>query len=288
MAKYSENSSIITKTSENQFFFLNSNFNSLESENEISFDKPMNLIWNDFNDKQGISLEDNKNELNDLIQKHFPFKELPNFNILKEENKEDKDIKENINGKKRGREKKNVLKNKIHDKFTPDNVLRKIQVHYLSFITSFLNIILKHLNYEQQFLKLDYDFKKNVNTKFVESLKSKSIREIICNKVSSKYRIHDKNPNKNICEILEKDEVLNKILSENYLALFQKIYYKSNQKINLKEYGLNKDIILSNEVKMFKDLLKCNEALDENNKYQKYINECAVQNYMPTSIFSIY
>ena len=287
MTKYSENSSILTDTSKNQIFFHNLDFNSIESENEISYDKSMNLILNDFNGEP----EDNENELKDLIQKHFPFlpsKELPTFNTLKEEKEVKSLYIENINGKKRGREKKNYVKKKIHDKFTPDNVLRKIQVHYLSFITSFLNIILKHLNYEQQFLKLDYDFKKNVNTKFVESLKSKSIREIICNKVSSKYRIHDKNPNKNICEILEKDEVLNKILSENYLALFQKIYYKSNQKINLKEYGLNKDIILSNEVKMFKDLLKCNEALDENNKFQKYINECAVQNSMPTSIFSIY
>ena len=296
MAKYSENLSISTDTTENQVFYHNSDFNSLEGENEISFEKSMNLIFDDFNGES--YLEDNMNELKDLIQKHFPFlpsKEFPTFNTPQEEkevktlySKENKDNKENLNGKKRGREKKNYVKNKIHDKFTPDNVLRKIQVHYLSFIISFLNNILKYLNYKQQFLKLDYGFKKNVNNKFVESLKSKSIREIICNKISGKYRIHDENANKSICEILEKDEILNKILSENYLALFQKIYYKSNTKINLKEYGLNKDIIISKEVKMFKDLLKGNEAFDENNEYQEYINECAMQNYMPNSIFSTY
>ena len=298
MSKYSENASIITETSENQLLFHNSDLDSLECYNEITFEKPMNLVWNDFNYEQDIFDEDKKNELNDLIQKHFPFlpsKDLPTLNILKEEKEdkklyceENKDIKENMNGKKRGREKKNSLKKKIHNKFSPDNVLRKIQVHYLTFITSFLNTILKHLNYKQKFLKLDYDFKKNVNNKFVESLKTKSIGEIVCNKVSTKYRIQNENTNKKICEILEKDEVLNKILSENYLALFQKVYYKSNTIINLKEYGLDKDIILSKEVKMFKDLLKCNEAVDENNNYQKYIKECAMQSYMPTSIFSIY
>ena len=247
----------------------------------------MNLILNDFNGEP----EDNENELKDLIQKHFPFlpsKELPTFNTLKEEKEVKSLYIENINGKKRGREKKNYVKKKIHDKFTPDNVLRKIQVHYLSFIISFLNNILKNLNFKQQFLKLDYNFKKNVNNKFVESLKTKSIGEIICNKISAKYTMYDANMNKSICEILEKDEILNKILSENYLSLFQKIYYKSNRIINLKEYGLNKDIILSKEVKMFKDLLKGNEALDENKEYQKYINECAMKNYMPNSIFSIY
>ena len=36
---------------------------------------------------------------------------------------------------------------------------------------------------------------------------------------------------------------------------------------------------------MFKDLLKDNEALDINKEYQKNIIECAIQNYLPDSIF---
>ena len=81
---------------------------------------------------------------------------------------------------------------------------------------------------------------------------------------------------------------MNKILSENYLNLFKKVYFKSNIIINLKEYGLNKDIILPKKVKMFKDLLKCNESSDENDNYKKNMKECAINNYMPDSIFTFY
>ena len=52
---------------------------------------------------------------------------------------------------------------KIHDKHSMDNLLRKIQVHYLSFIISYINDILKNLNYNEQFLKIDYNYKKTIN-----------------------------------------------------------------------------------------------------------------------------
>jgi len=77
---------------------------------------------------------------------------------------------------------------KIYEKFYTDNLLRKIQVHYLSFIISFLKEILEQFNFKQRFYKLDYYFIKNVNMKFVESSKQKNLGEIICNKISSKYK----------------------------------------------------------------------------------------------------
>ena len=55
--------------------------------------------------------------------------------------------------KKRGRVKHKKI-NKIHDKHTIDNVLRKIQVNYMTFLTSFINEILKNLNFNERFLKL--------------------------------------------------------------------------------------------------------------------------------------
>ena len=270
-----------------------------------------NFYLNTFNYEDGIESEENEDS---LFQNQFSFfapQELNFLNTLKEEEKryfienqdmskgkktyqsslEKKDSSKNffinsLTAKKRRKGNKDDLNKKAknpHDKYSSDNLLRKIQVHYLSFIISFLNNILKPLNYEQQFLKLEYNFKINVNNKFVESLKSKSIGTIICNKISEKYKNHDENANKNICEILEKDEVFNKILSENYAQLFRKIYFNSNRKLNLKEYGINKDIILSKNVKMFKDLLKC---FDEDKEYQKKLNECANKNFF-THMFSI-
>ena len=67
--------------------------------------------------------------------------------------------------------------------------------------------------------------------------------------------------------------------------MFRNIYYKSNKIINLKEYGLNKDIYLSNNVKMLNDLLKTNEDLDTNKKYLKRIKEIVIKNFFPESIF---
>ena len=186
--------------------------------------------------------------------------------------------------KKRGRGKStNSKKNdKTHDKFSTDNLLRKIQVHYLTFIVNFINIILKTLNYEQRFFKLDYELKKNVNKKYFDSLKNKTIGEILCNKISIKYKKQNENANIKVYEQIKDMEILKKILSENYLKLFKKIYFKSNKIINLKEYGLDQEIYLTKPVKMFKDLLKDNEASDI---YQKNIAECAVQNYLPDTIF---
>ena len=187
-------------------------------------------------------------------------------------------------GRGRQRQRQNINNDsnnipKVHNKFSTDNLLRKIQVHYLSFIISFLNEILEQLNFKQKFFKLDYVFKKNVNMKFVESLKQKNLGEIICNKISSKYKKDNENANIKIYEEIKNNEVLNNILSENYLKFFKKIYYKNNRNINLKEYGLDKDILLSKKVKLFEDLFKGNNASDNDKEYQNKINECAIQNY---------
>ena len=90
--------------------------------------------------------------------------------------------------KKRGRKKERENKSQTHDKYWMDNILRKIQNHFLSFIIFFINDILKALNYEQRFLKLDQSFKVNIKKDFVESLKKKTIGEIIDNKISTKYK----------------------------------------------------------------------------------------------------
>lgn len=184
--------------------------------------------------------------------------------------------------KKRGKKKTNSdLNDKPHDKYSPDNLLRKIQVHYLGFVIAFLNEILSFLKYNKKFLKLGYDYKKNITKKNLEYLKDKKIIDVVCNQISKKYKKVEYS-NTIICENIKDDKILNKILSENYLTFFEKIYYKSNKIVNLKDYGLDQNIALSREVKMFDDLLngKDNEA-DDNSDYKKCLKECAKQNYLP-------
>ena len=74
-----------------------------------------------------------------------------------------------------GRNRKRNQNKKFHDKKSSDNILRKIQVHYLSFIIDFLNNILRILKYDRQFLELDYNFKKDVNRKHINKLKKNTL-----------------------------------------------------------------------------------------------------------------
>ena len=197
---------------------------------------------------------------------------------------------------KRGRKgNKNINENSysIHDKNTSDNILRKIQVHYISFIISFANEILLNFNYKKKFRKLAYNFKKNVKKSFCKSLKTKDIGEIIIhNPISDKYKL-DKGNNENeninflIYNQIKKNEILRKIFSENYLILFRKIYYPSRKKINLREYGIDKNIVLSDKVEMFEDLLKKIELSDSKEEYKKKVYNCVIKNFLPTKKFKI-
>ena len=251
-----------------------------------------------------LTCESSEMYQNSPNQNTLSFDNLDNLELIKTNNRKEEEISENeiyyvkqskksqnessvklfiLKRKKRGRMKQKKI-NKIHDKHTIDNVLRKIQVNYITFLISFINEILKNLNYNERFLKLDYSIKKNINKYFFESLKTKNIGEIICSKISDKYKKVKKN-NKNIFEKIkekknkEKKVIIN-ILSENYLDFFWKIYYKSSKLINLKEYGLDKEITLSDKVIMYKDLLKKNEKLDPNENYNNNINNCVNNNFI--------
>ena len=78
--------------------------------------------------------------------------------------------------KKRGRKRTKSKKpnQRMHSAKDDDNILRKIQVHYLSFITNFTNDILRVfiINNNVPFFKnIDYKLKKTVKHKYIEELK---------------------------------------------------------------------------------------------------------------------
>ena len=256
-----------------------------EDENELNATNftPTNLSNYPFRLSKIISFDINENICPDSILEEE-----------KRENEKDKIMyissKENLVekkgmliNKKRGRKRKKINKFKIHDKNSSDNLLRKIQVHYISFIISFINEILKNLKYEERFFKLDYKFKFNINKKFVESLKTKNIGEIISNEISKKYK-EDSNYNKKIYEQIKENEVLKKIFSENYLVIFRKFYYQNKDKINLSEYGLDKKIKLSKKVEMFNDLYN---KINSKNQYTKNIKDFVLQKYFSPPKFEV-
>ena len=82
-------------------------------------------------------------------------------------------------GRKRGfqREGKNIKEHTNHDL---DNVLRKVQVHYISFIIDISNCIINNIIGKEKglsFKDIDYSFKKQINYTAFEELRKYKIKE---------------------------------------------------------------------------------------------------------------
>ena len=95
--------------------------------------------------------------------------------------------------KKRGRKQKNINK-RIHCATDDDNMQRKIQVHYITFITNFINDIIKTFTKSKNvplFKKIDYQLKKVVNHKYFNYIKTQNIGQILQLKPSPKLKMND-------------------------------------------------------------------------------------------------
>ena len=170
---------------------------------------------------------------------------------------------------KRGRKqtKFNKLNKRVHCASDDDNILRKIQVHFLSFLTNYINDIIRVFIIDKNvplFKNMDYQIKKNVRHKCVEEMKSKSIGEILQLRVSPKLKNHDDSVNRNIyirvCSLCPFMELY---LQRSFLSLFKEYYYNKN-----KIFIVNGRIIpLSIKTKIFNDLINKNYAYKEKLKY---------------------
>ena len=120
---------------------------------------------------------------------------------------------------------------------------------------------------------------------YFQSLKEKTLSNIIYNNISYKYKTKPPNTNRIIYEQVKDNIILKNIFNENYLIFFNNYYYKSVNIINLRKYGLNKKILLPKEVKMFKDLIEANKNSDE--EYMHNINECVHKNYLSNNLFLV-
>ena len=166
---------------------------------------------------------------------------------------------------------------KTHTKFDKDNLIRTIQVDYSRFIVKFINEILKIFDIEDKFYKIDYECTKIVKNSYFKNLKEGTIGAFLCQKISPKFRKHDADNNKNLYkEILNKNDIVDKILSENYTKLFTEIYLQNKREI---EY-CGKKIFLSPNVKTFKDFLD-KEKYD--NEYREAIKKAVENSYLKES-----
>ena len=122
---------------------------------------------------------------------------------------------------------------KRHTALDDDNILRKVQVQFISFIIHYSNDVISFLvkGFEKKpsFQDVDYELKKVVNHKNVESLKKKAIGEIIQFNITSKFKKKEKNENEKTLKILlKKCPSLEEYFKTNYLDLFIKYYNNEN------------------------------------------------------------
>ena len=167
---------------------------------------------------------------------------------------------------------------KIHDKYFEDNILRKIQVHYINFIRFYINEILEILGFKVKFYDINYNIKKSTNKNNISLLKSLSISDILCQNISRKFRKtykQNKNINKIIFNKVINNDIIKGIVSEKYERLFKYVYLQNKKCININ----GKNIFLK-KIKTFEDLLKNDKDFSTNSLYREKINEVIKKKYV--------
>lgn len=157
---------------------------------------------------------------------------------------------------KRGRPSKVNKKKREHSSSSTDNIISKIQTHYLTFIVSFLNDSVKEFYQYQKykFSNFIHEEKSKVSFDYLESMKNSTIRDLITKMhISTKYKCCKDN-NINILKQLEQIPFFESLFKIKYLDLFPKYY---NNKQPLRELLIeDARIPFSHKTKSFSELLR--------------------------------
>ena len=246
----------------------------------------------------GISNDKNKYNNNDIPNNQCSIntensnksqdnnKENPNknniskkFEIIKGEGSNENlnydEIKKLTKNKKRGRKAKKESKRQ-HNALDQDNIIRKIQVHFLSFIIYFCNDLIQTLlpnNKDLFFKNIQYELKKTVNHAYIEKLKSKKIGDILQLTASPKNKKFAGDINKRsfekICSI---NPFLKNFFEMSYLDMFNNYYCQNEREIDIEGYKVK----LSQRTRLFIDLIGKNQNSEEKIKEiaeQYFINK---------------
>ena len=143
-----------------------------------------------------------------------------------------KDFFRTVLHKKRGRKKENEGKTKkskkCHSSDDFDNIQRKIQVSFISFLVRLANDLLKNIFGQKtkfHFKDVDYELKKIVNHKYIEFLKKSNYSDIMKMRISPKNKRFSKFENKEtLNKVCKYSPFLKKFFGNNYLYIFQKYY----------------------------------------------------------------
>jgi hypothetical protein len=247
-----------------------------KGENSLNLNCVFNESEEDYQDHQ--ALEDQIGPVDDIQEQIYEVLEtnsIPNlsedvekisnsiFNNNAKGTRENKDRKsdmftvETFNNKKRGRTATNQNKRKKHDRYFEDNIITKIQVHYLTFIINFINVCNPLKGERNQLKQFNHEDKRNTNSAHIKELEDSSIYDLLINiPVSDKYTRGNDDANKKITDKLskDKDDFFNKLFKMNYIEFFD--YYYNNNKPLKNIIINNKTIKLSTKTETFYELIK--------------------------------
>ena len=127
------------------------------------------------------------------------------------------------------------FENKVHNRFSNDNVKRKLKALFHKYIINLLNYLIqkRFKNTKMKFVYLNSKITKDIGIEFNRSLLNQKIKDIIVN-VSKKY--NDKEHNKKCIKYIESqndNEEIIKILNMTYKDLYEQYYLNSNENNSL-------------------------------------------------------
>ena len=263
---------------------INSNLISAFKKVEINRSKSLISRKNISTQKKNLTnkiIINEENNLNEVENKDKSPKKLRLFKSIKsfpnEDNNDEISDGHIVEKKRRGRKPKEEVNSKmkrIHEAYDYDNILRKIQVHFLTFIISFANDLIEAFIpncKELRFKNLSYNIKKTVSHSYVEELKNKTIGDILQFKASSKNRKFSDSINEQIYQkVCYLSPFLKHFFKISYLELFSEYYFKVNRSFCIEGININ----ASQKTKFFVDLVQKNiEAADK-------IRQIAINNFM--------
>ena len=185
--------------------------------------------------------------------------------------------------RKRGRKEKNntskKIKKKRHGPADFDNIQRKIQVHFITFLIKLANDIIKTIlgnKVKYHFRDIKYGIKKIVNHDYVEYLKKVNYSDILQMVISPKNKKYDENSNKKLYKkLIEESDLFKKIFDKKYLYILQKYYLELKGNESETDFDGIK-IKLSNKTKPFPHLLQKNES--EKDKFNNVVKDVYFSN----------
>ena len=230
---------------------------SIDSEFEDSFKE---LFSKENAKEEGFPFDFESIEKKEVFEKIF----IPiNFSSQNNEEFFQKAINQDEIKKKRGRLRLKKVDKAPHGNKDFDNLQRKIQVHFLSFLIHFCNDALRteYRDNILSFKQINKMSKITINYEHTQSLKNSTIKDILDLEISTKYSTYDKSENKNTLSKI-KAKWLNRLFQMNYLELF-KLYYNDQKPVDKIVYE-NREIILSPGTKSFYFLLEKNKTIRQN------------------------